>query len=290
MTGLGLALAGSLSWAALDATRKALVGRMEPTTAAGWLALLPAPLFWAWWGLDGALGGAPFAPDPGYWRLGAAILAMQTVANALLLRALSASPLSATIPFLSLTPAFTSLVALVALGEHPSLAQWVGIALVTVGALLVNAVRGVDPFTALWREPGSRMVVLVAALWSITGTLDKVALELSSVPFHGAVQASGVGLILLAIVRLRRGPGSLTVPRPARTWLLVSGLLAAGAIGLQLAAIRLVLVGVVEALKRAIGLASSVLVGRIAFEEPLTAARLVAVVVMAIGSALLTLG
>ena len=69
------------------------------------------------------------------------------------------------------------------------------------------------------------------------------------------------------------------------------GVLVAAAVGLglQFVALRLTLVGLVEALKRAIGMFFAVAVGRFAFEEPLTTGKVAGVVLMSAGVALIVL-
>lgn len=281
--GLAVALGSSCCWAGLDATRKALVKRLAPVTAAMWLSLAQAPGFFAWAAASGGLRLelASYAL-PGFGALG-----LHVVANVLLMKALQLSPLSATIPFLSFTPVFTSLIAFGLLGERLGVGQWIGIALVVGGALLVNARPGESPWRALRREPGSLMVVGVAGCWSLTANLDKMALEHATLPLHAALQTGGVGLALLGWVLLRRAP--LAVPRAAWPSFLGSVAFAAGALALQLWAIQLILVGLVETLKRAVGMTSSVLVGRVAFDEPITARKSVAIALMAGGTALVLL-
>ena len=95
---------------------------------------------------------------------------------------------------------------------------------------------------------------------------------------------AAVAALLLA-ARGRLGEvGAAPRPRPA---LGLAVLAATAGLGLQLVAIQLTLVGIVEAVKRAVGMASAVAVGRLAFAEPITAGTLAAVLAMAAGVALL---
>ncbi|HJL19965.1 MAG TPA: DMT family transporter [Sandaracinaceae bacterium LLY-WYZ-13_1] len=282
--GLAVALGSSACWAGLDATRKALVRSVPPAAAAMWLSLAQVPGFAAWAAAGGELRFelAPYAL-PGFGALG-----LHVVANVLLMKALSVSPLSATIPFLSFTPVFTSALAFFVLGERPSLWQWGGVALVVLGALFVNATPGEPPWRSLRRERGSLMMIGVAGCWSLTANLDKMALDHASLPVHATVQTAGVGLALLGYLLVRRAP--LGMPRRAWPSFAGSVLFATGALALQLWAIQLVLVGLVETLKRAVGMSSSVLVGRVAFGEAITGRRALAVAVMGAGTALALLG
>jgi drug/metabolite transporter (DMT)-like permease len=281
VTGLVIAFIGAACWAGLDVTRKLLVRGMEPVAAAGWLALLNAPVFLGW-----ALLAPGPSPSPGYWLPGGTALVLQVAANVLFFRALFLSPLSLTIPFLSLTPVFTSLIALVLLDEHPSTLQWAGIVLVVLGALGLHGWGG-SLLVALRRERGSLYMIVVALIWSVTGSLAKLSLEHASIPWHGAIQTGGVGLAILGGLLVRSGPARLRMPASHRRWLAASWLFSLAALTCQYAAIRLIFVGLVEALKRGVGMTSSVLLGRALFGESLTPAKAIAVALMIAGVALL---
>lgn len=277
--GLAVALGGAACWAGLDATRKALVRDVPPALAAMWLSVGQVPFFAVALAFDAQL-------QPGYWPPGLSALGLQVVANLLFMKAIHISALSATIPFLSFTPVFAAFVAIPLLGELPSRWQWAGIALVVVGAVSLHA-RGDAP---LWRrlDAGSAMMVGVSACWALSTTLDKLALEHASKPAHALVQTGGVAVALLAWLLLRRAP--LSVPR--RAWPALGGSVAfaAGALELQLWAIQLLFVGIVETIKRAVGMTSSVVVGRIAFEETIHPSKLVAVALMIAGTVAVVLG
>jgi drug/metabolite transporter (DMT)-like permease len=68
-----------------------------------------------------------------------------------------------------------------------------------------------------------------------------------------------------------------------RAAFLLSLVAAAVGLGLQFVALRLTLVGLVETLKRAIGMFLAVVVGRVAFEEPVTAGKIAGVALMSGG-------
>lgn len=279
---LGVVVASSLCWAALDALRKRLAAALPPAVAAALLAAGQAPLFALWATLAG-----DWRLEPGYAVPGAATVVLNAAAIFLFFAALRVSPLSVTIPMLSLTPAFASLLSLLILGEHPQPRQWAGIALVVAGALAVN-VRTAGGL-ALGRERGSLYMTGVALLWSLTAVLDKWALGFASVPTHAAVQSAAVGACLVLPVLRRPAPGAVAGVRAVRGTLVLALVVAGLALGLQLVALRLTLVGVVEAVKRAVGRLAAVIVGRVAFGEPVTPGKLGGIAAMGIGIALLTL-
>ena len=123
-----LVLACALAFSGADIFRKLLASWMRPVPMLLGLAGGMAPFFVAWHLLE---GGAP--PTAGYWAPGLASTLINVAANLAFIEAVRRSPLSLTIPLLSLTPVFTSLLAIPLLGEAPSSRQWLGIGAVVVG-------------------------------------------------------------------------------------------------------------------------------------------------------------
>src|SRR5262249_30802465 len=146
--------------------------------------------------------------------------------------------------------------------------------LVVLGALLLGSERAVgesargNPLAAWWRslrsQRGAMMMLVVVVCWALTLPLDKLGVEMVGAARHGVALSGGVaaGTLLLIVLRALRGrapsaspaPASDAAPGPGTVPLLVGSMVIA-AIGLvfQLLAIQVVLVGVVEAVKRAIG-------------------------------------
>ena len=285
LTALAAVFVSSLGWAALDALRKSLSARCDPAPLAAALAGGQLPLFLTAVALSGdARVGA------GYVAPGTATVLLNVAANLLFLRAVQLSPLSATIPFLSFTPVFSTALSALVLGERPGRDDLAGIALVVLGALLVNLRwDGGSRTAALLNEPGSVLMTGVALVWSLTAVFDKRALGFASVPVHAAIQCGGVALVLLAVLAARGRLGTLRCVGPVRGRLAVA--LVAGGLGLgfQFLALRLTLVGVMEALKRSIGMLFAVGLGRLVFGEPLTPGKLAGVALMSTGVALIVL-
>ncbi|MEM1418925.1 MAG: DMT family transporter [Myxococcota bacterium] len=281
----GLAFLSALAWAALDAVRKRLAGGFPqdwtgPVALVIWLTLGQSPLFALWWWTEGAA-----APEAAYWLPGGLGLALQIGANLLFVRALQVSPLSLTIPFLGFTPAFAILAAAALLGELPTPLQLAGTVLVVAGATVLHA-GGL--LAGLRAEPGSAMMLGVAALWAISSNLDRYVSPLAPPSVHALVQNGGVGLALLLMLGvLRRGGPALAAGASRLPLLLAAFALAALAFGAQLLAVKTLIVPVVETLKRSLGLVSAVLLGRLAFGEPLGPRKLGGVALMIVGAALL---
>ncbi len=289
LAALGLVVGSSLAWSGLDLSRKVLAGRMTEIPLLFWLTTLPLPLFVGWWLYDGV------RPIPGaYWIPAVATVTLNVVANLSFMRSLRLSPLTATIPLLSLTPVFTSLVSIQLLGQRLTGRNWAGIALVVAGAVLLN-LRGGDAssFAVFWRalrrEPGVPFMGFTAFLWSVTPPLDKLAMDQSGAPFHAVMLNAGVALplfvVLAATGRLPdlRGVAASAGAFSAAVVCAVLGL------SLQLSAFRFMPVGLFETIKRGIGFVMAMLSGRLILKEPITTAKLLAVGLMAVGVGLIVL-
>lgn len=268
MLAYAVALAASLAWGGFDAARKGLVERASPTAAAVWVNLAQGLVFLVW-----ALATRGEA-KPSYWVFGGSVFALQLAANVLLFRAFATAPLSSVVSALSLTPVFAAGTGLLFLNERFEALQWLGASLVVAGALAMHGVRV---------ERGALLGVAVAAIWSVTTALDKLALEHASLSVHALVQSGGVGLALLLWAR----PAP---PRGAASWFGGAVLIGCGALALQLWAVQLLFVGVVETLKRTVGLLSAVVLGRVVFKEGVTRRALAGAILMVGGTALLILG
>lgn len=282
-----LVLASSLAWGGFDLARKLLASRIRPMPLAVLICMAAVPIFAVWTLIDGV-------PEvrPAYWAPALGSVALNIGANLGFFAALRSGALSVTIPLLSLTPVFTTLLAIPLLGQQPTPLQGAGILLVVVGVFALNlpADGPVSPAAAwrAWRgERSALLMVLVALLWSMTVPLDKIAMESASGPLHGLVLNAGVGgavaLIILVQGRLRELADVRKAPLVFAGGVVVSVV----ALGLQLLAFQQVWVGLVESLKRGIGNAMALILGYFVFRESITARKLATVGLMAFGVALI---
>lgn len=286
-----MVLACSLAWSGFDTVRKVLVRRVAPVPLVFLLTLGQVPLFAAWVGGDGvpAVSQAYLAPAAGS-------ILLNVAANLGFIYAIQLSPLSLTIPFLSLTPVFTTLLAAPLLGEWPTPLQTLGILVVVAGAFGLNLERGEGvTLPGLWRaflrERGGVLMVGVAVLWSIAMPLDKLALEAASASFHGLVLSLGVavGLLVVLAVQGRGRLRGISTVRGAIKGFAVALVLSALALGLQLLAIHLVWVSLVETFKRGIGNVMAMVLGTLIFGERVSREKVMAVGMMVAGVAMILL-
>ena len=252
---------------------------MGPVALGWWLSIGSLPVFLIWVVSSGAA-----SPEQGYWPWGIATFACTLAATLLMLAALAIADLGVAVPMLALTPVFSAFTAWITLGEQLTLPGWVGVVLVVVGAV------GLQLHGRRWSpDRGAWMMVGVALLWSLSAVFDKAAVRHAAVPVHAALQVGGSALVLGPWLLLRGRAAALLPPRehrgPAILVVLAFGL----ALGAQLLALQSCPVSQVETVKRAVGLTSAIVLGRLVFGEALTAARVGGVLLMGLGS-LLVLG
>jgi len=222
--------------------------------------------------------------SPEFWRAAATSILINLLAVTLQVKALSLSPLSLTVPFLAFTPLFMVLTGWMILGEVPDTKGIAGIVLIVAGAYAVNLdrIRGgvLAPIRAIASEPGSRLMLLVALIWSVSAAFDKVATVSSSAAFYTVFFSIVFGILYVPwlVTGLIRTPLTRgVVPR-----LFALSLIEAVMILSQWTAIGMALASYVIAIKRA-GMVLSVGLGYLFFRERHIAARL-------LGSALMVAG
>ncbi|MGD2062369.1 MAG: DMT family transporter [Nitrospirota bacterium] len=206
----------ALTCAFTNATSDALLKRsLTPNNELllAWLKLgiaLP-PLYLALWVATQLPDAGLPAPSAAFFRAIAISLPLEVLALVLYTKALRLSPLGLTIPFLSLTPLFLILFAYVIAGQRVSLRGAGGIILIAAGSYLLNlpAARGGmwAPFRAIAHEPGSRLMIAVAAIYAITSSLGKVAITASSPLFFGATYFTAL-FVAFTPVAVRGAAGS----------------------------------------------------------------------------------
>lgn len=324
MTWLVLAGGAAVFYALHGAWSKRVTSRVGPLVGA-WAFFafaLPFIAAYLWWE-----GLPPVAPS--FWPILGANVVLNLVASYLFLSALRSGDLGVTYPLLALTPLFVIPVEFQLLGELPGLWGALGIALVVVGIYLLNfsdrKAGLLAPFLALARNPGARRSLAVAVLWSVSGTLDRMAVLASSAGFYGVGLAGGLAVLFLPVIWIARrrghreglegsgrdarpdGPAVSSVevgnaPPPAgvpgvveryshllpdgRVMLIIHGMLFALMFILQMEALELALASYVLSIKRT-GAILAVVLGWLAFREGAFGPRILGTVVTLCGVTIL---
>lgn len=124
--------------------------------------------------------------DPAPFAIALTVTVLFTaLATVIQVRVVQRESLSLALPFLGFVPLLMTPWGMALLGEQPSPLAFVGIGGACCGAYLINFQRRASwlaPFSALWRQPGPRWILLVALILSGTATVDKIAIQ-ASTPF-----------------------------------------------------------------------------------------------------------
>jgi drug/metabolite transporter (DMT)-like permease len=278
-TGVVLVASAAVGWALYDLARRALSARLAAWALLTALTALAVPplLAWALWAGDWRIA----AP---YWPAGVASVLLNVAANFCYFRAFQLAPLSVTLPMLSFTPLFASLLGAALLGEALGPREVFGAMLVVAGGLALGMREGGTRF-----ETGSVLMLVVAFLWSATLLLDKRAIAHASPYVHALVLNAGVAVAGLAALAFGRRWSDLAPALAVLPRLALAVAIGASALTVQLLALRDVSLGVVETTKRGIGGFSAVAFGALLYDERITARKVVAVAVMTLGVALILL-
>ena len=218
-------------------------------------------------------------------------LILQISANLLYFKALKVSDLSLTAPIISFTPLFLLLTSPLIVGEFPSLIDVLGIFLIVAGSYLLNLNNRqqgfLSPFVTLVNDKGTRLMLVVAFLWSILANFNKLGVANSSTLFWASATSSTVSFALFSIM-LSQSPANLKQIFPHFRFLLLNGILQGLILLCSLKAFELTLVANVVATKR-ISILLSVLFGHWFCGEPGWPQRLTGAAIMFIGVSIVTL-
>jgi uncharacterized membrane protein len=191
----------------------------------------------------------------------------------LYMRAIRDHPLSLTLPYLAFTPVFVILTGYLLLGEQVDPSGMLGIALVFAGAWVLNQKHArirdwrswVAPLAAILYEPGSRMMLGAALLYSLTSAMGKGAMRYMDPSLFGAFYFVLLGIAAIVLFAVPKPRVLVLVWR--RPWaVLVVSLLNAGMVYTHFLAVQLVEVAYMIAVKRT-SLLFGILFGALFFRE-----------------------
>jgi uncharacterized membrane protein len=225
------------------------------------------------WAAPFILCTVPFTSVPPitskFWIALLILLPFEITAIILYIKAIKASPLSITTPFLGLTPLFLIVTSFLILGELPDKSGFFGIFLVALGAYSLNLSKTktgpLGPLRAVVKEKGSLLMVIVALIYSITSILGKIAAQNSSPVFFSIVYVIVVPFLLLPVVYFNTADGALKQAFSNPNFILL-GFFYGLMILCHLNAIVLVEVPYMISVKRT-SLLFSIIYGRLIFKE-----------------------
>jgi len=215
---------------------------------------------------------------------------LDIIALLLYMKAIKVSPLSLTLPFLSLTPVFLIGTSYIILGERPDKSGFIGIVLVVIGAYLLNVhtiSRGLlEPFKAIAKEQGSVLMIIVAFTFSIGACIGKIAVQHSSPIFFSVVYSFLLSLFLFLVISFRNKQFLSKVTSRPILFLLI-GILITIMIITHVKAINLVEVAYMVSVKR-LSILFGVIYGVVFFKETNIKERLLGATVMVSGIIMIT--
>jgi len=214
-----------------------------------------------------------------------------TIVMWLYFRALQISPLSMSVPFLSFTPVFLIPTGFLVLGELPLPSKAFGVALIVAGSLAMHrrlfAKGWLAPARAVLREKGSRYMLLVSLIFSITNTLDKKLVTMSDIFTEAFAYGAGLCISFWIMGRVQRSDFAAAA-RGNWTWISLAATLDAVSLLFQLASYTYIAVVITVSIKRA-GIVLSVLAGWLFFHERNITDKVIAASVMFCGVLILYL-
>ena len=304
--GLALAAAMSVTNVFTDVARKHALNKRDLIPATFWIRVAVAAVFVVILAIRiaggreieirdaGPLFGIPalqFAPVPAFFVYLVIDVSLITIVMWLYFRALQISPLSLCVPFLAFTPVFLIPTGFVLLGELPSPLKLLGVVLIVVGSLVMHrrlfAVGWLAPVKAVLREKGSRYMLLVSFIFSITNPLDKKLVVMSDVFVEAAAYGLGLCVSFWILGRLQ-GSDFRAAIRSNVKWVSLAGLSDAVSLLFQLASYSYLAVVISVSIKRA-GIILAVVAGWLFFREREITDKLIATAVMFCGVLILYL-
>lgn len=290
MSWFALALVCAASLAAADALTQKWLARhtaaelvlIRFTLAAVWL--LP------WLALH-----PPQLPPAPFWLWVGTALPLEVLAMVLYVLAIRHTPLALTLPYMAFTPVFASMVGWFLLGESLSAQGLLGVLLVTGGAYVLNLDHArlneprswLAPFAAMVRNRGSRLMLAVALIYSVTSVQGKGAMQYMAGMEFGAFYFVLLGLLTLAVFGLRE-PASLRVLRHPGPGALAVAALMAVMVVTHFLALERIQTAYMIAVKR-VSILFGILFGALLFGDRRLSRHLFAGSVMVAGVALIVL-
>lgn len=210
---------------------------------------------------------------------------LDIIALLLYMKAIKVSPLSLTLPFLSLTPVFLIGTSYIILGERPDRSGFIGIVLVVIGAYLLNVhtiSKGLfEPFRAIAKEQGSVLMIIVAFVFSVGACIGKIAVQHSDPLFFSVIYSFLLSFVFYLVISFRTKHFYSKVFSKPVLFLLI-GILITIMIITHLKAISLIEVSYMVSVKR-LSILFGAIYGVIFFKETNIKERLLGATVMVSG-------
>lgn len=178
---------------------------------------------------------------------------LQLMVILLYMKAIKRAELSVTVPLVTLTPLFMLLTSPIILGQFPGIIGLAGIVLIVAGTYILNIGEKnknfFAPFVNVITNQGSRYMLFVAFLWSITANIDKIGVEETS-PVFWAFSKDFIIMLYLIPIMLVKSKDPYKQLKSRGLPLFYVGLFRSASVLTQMFAIQFILVAYVIAIKR----------------------------------------
>lgn len=223
------------------------------------------------------------------------LVPLEMIAMLLYMQAIRDAPLYQTLPYLAFTPVFNILTGWLILDEKVSLLGAIGILFVVAGAYWLNLnemkhgrwQQWIEPLRAIVYRQGSRRMLLVAAIYSLTSVGGKAAMQYVGPQSFGAFYFVVMGVSTAILVGVTRPQSMRVMLRKPFAHLLIGGLMALMVVT-HFIAISMVEAAYMVAVKR-ISLIFGVLYGAWFFHEQGIIKNLASSALMVLGVSLILL-
>jgi len=229
-----------------------------------------------------------------FFRASLTALPFEVLAYIFFMKAIKISPLSLTVPFLSLTPICLMVIPYVILGESVSFLGGVGILMIAIGSytLHMKEIRKgfFEPIRAISREKGSVLMIITAILYGFTNTFGKQAIENSSALFFGITYQIAF-FVALSPVIFKIGKIHLRghITQKTLSAAIIPGIFTAVTAIVYSVAMSLANIAYMVAVSR-LSLIVGVIYGHFLFQEAGFRERLTGTILMLIGFSIIALG
>jgi drug/metabolite transporter (DMT)-like permease len=147
-----------------------------------------------------------------FWGWIALLIPLEIVALLLYIKAIRNFPLWQTLPYLAFTPVFVTLTGWVILGETVSMLGFAGVFFIVIGAWILNLETAdenerhglLKPMATILKCPGSKLMLLVAIIYSVTSVGGKAAMQYMTPDLFGPFYFVLLGFITLVILLIHK--------------------------------------------------------------------------------------
>ena len=277
-----ICMISGIFWAFFDLSRKITLKKISPFTLLIIFSFVQLIIFSIWINFENYQ--INFVP---YIFPGLLLIVISIISAFLFLKALSISELGLSIPLLSFSPLFSTILSSIILDENLQKLQYFGIGLIIFGTVILYSRSFSIPdifksLTYIVKNKGARYMILVSLIWSLTPILDKICFKYSSMNIHGFIQSFGI-LIVLVMINKESFFDDLQSIRDSFFIICITMLVGTIATIFQFFAISLTFVSIMESIKRSVGQVLSVIFGTIYFKEKITYQKILGVIILSLG-------